>query len=94
MNSAETFSGACEQGRASAALIRSSRSLTAFQCVPRMLGLDYFFAHPDKAWPVIEDIFYDNFGSARPNKAHEVPAAWETKGILKTLITPNIDSAQ
>ena len=57
-----------------------------------MLELDFFLSHPDKAWPVIKEIFYDNFGKARPNKAHEVLAAWEAQGLLKTLITQNIDN--
>jgi NAD-dependent deacetylase len=68
-----------------------------------MLELDYFLAHPEKAWPVIREIFYDHFGKARPNKAHEVLASWERegwprgggsgeRGFLKTLITQNIDN--
>lgn len=59
---------------------------------PRTLELDYFLAHPEKAWPVIKDIFYDNFGKAKPNRAHEVLAAWEARGVLKCLITQNIDN--
>jgi NAD-dependent deacetylase len=59
---------------------------------PRMLELDLFLAHPEKAWPVIREIFYDHFGEARPNKAHEVLAAWEARGLLKALITQNIDN--
>jgi len=59
---------------------------------PRMLELDYFLAHPETAWPVIREIFYDHFGAARPNKAHQVLAAWEAQGLLKTLITQNIDN--
>jgi NAD-dependent deacetylase len=59
---------------------------------PRTLELDYFLAHPDRAWPVIKEIFYDNFGAARPNRAHDVLAAWETRGLLKVLITQNIDN--
>jgi NAD-dependent SIR2 family protein deacetylase len=47
---------------------------------PRTLELDYFLASPARAWPVIKEIFYDNFGKARPNKAHEVLAAWELEG--------------
>jgi NAD-dependent deacetylase len=58
----------------------------------RMLELDYFLAHPEKAWPVIREIFYDHFGAAKPNRAHEVLAAWETRGLLKFLITQNIDN--
>jgi NAD-dependent deacetylase len=61
---------------------------------PRMLELDYFLAHPETAWPVIREIFYDHFGKAKPNRAHEVLAAWEARGLLKCLITQNIDSVQ
>jgi NAD-dependent deacetylase len=61
---------------------------------PRMLELDYFLSHPETAWPVIREIFYDHFGKAKPNKAHEVLAAWEARGLLKVLITQNIDSVQ
>jgi NAD-dependent deacetylase len=61
---------------------------------PRMLELDYFLAHPEQSWPILREIFYDHFGSAKPNRAHEVLAAWEACGLLKTLITQNIDSVQ
>jgi NAD-dependent deacetylase len=43
---------------------------------------------------VIREIFYDHFGAAKPNRAHEVLAAWEARGLLKVLITQNIDSVQ
>jgi NAD-dependent deacetylase len=59
---------------------------------PHTLELEYFLAHPETAWPVIREIFYDNFGQARPNKAHQVLAAWESRGLLKVLITQNIDN--
>jgi NAD-dependent deacetylase len=59
---------------------------------PRTLELDYFLADPARAWPVIREIFYDNFGKAKPNRAHEVLAAWEARGFLKCLITQNIDN--
>jgi NAD-dependent deacetylase len=59
---------------------------------PRMLELDYFLAHPGTAWPMIREIFYEHFGTAKPNRAHEVLAAWEALGRLKTLITQNIDN--
>jgi NAD-dependent deacetylase len=59
---------------------------------PRMLELDYFLAHPDQSWPILREIFYDHFGAARPNKAHEVLAAWEARRLLKCLITQNIDN--
>jgi len=59
---------------------------------PRTLELGYFLANPAQAWPVIREIFYDNFGRAKPNKAHEVLAALEAAGRLKCLITQNIDN--
>jgi len=59
---------------------------------PRMLEIDYFGAHPERSWPILREIFYDHFGKARPNRAHEVLAAWEARGLLKTLITQNIDN--
>ena len=64
-----------------------------------MLELDY------DCLAAIKEIFYDNFGRARPNKAHEVLAAWERdgwprgagsdgRGLLQCLITQNIGSVQ
>ena len=58
---------------------------------PRTLELDYFLASPVRAWPVIKEIFYDNFGNARPNAAHLAVARLEAAGTLKVLITQNID---
>jgi NAD-dependent deacetylase len=59
---------------------------------PRTLELDYFLAHPADAWPVIREIFYDNFGMAKPNAAHLALARLEAAGTLKVLITQNIDN--
>jgi NAD-dependent deacetylase len=59
---------------------------------PRLLEIRYFLAHPEVSWPVLREIFYDHFGAAKPNRAHEVLAAWEARGLLKTLITQNIDN--
>jgi len=69
---------------------------------PRLLELDYFRRHPERAWPILREIFYEHFEKARPNLAHEVLAAWETRGagpdgsggLLKVLITQNVDSVQ
>jgi NAD-dependent deacetylase len=59
---------------------------------PRMLELDYFLAHPGAAWPVIREIFYEHFGAAKPNRAHLALARLETEGLLKVLVTQNIDN--
>lgn len=59
---------------------------------PRLLELSYFLKHPEESWPVLKEIFYDHFGAARPNRAHEVLASWEARGLLKTVITQNVDN--
>jgi NAD-dependent deacetylase len=59
---------------------------------PRMLEIRFFLERPEAAWPVLKEIFYNHFGAARPNRAHEVLAAWEARGLLKTVITQNIDN--
>jgi len=65
---------------------------------PRTLELDYFLADPARAWPVIREIFYDNFGTAMPNEAHlalarlEAAGGTDGRGRLQVLITQNIDN--
>jgi NAD-dependent SIR2 family protein deacetylase len=50
---------------------------------PNTLGLEYFQANPERAWPILKEIFYEHFEKAKPNRAHEVLAAWETRGWLR-----------
>lgn len=57
-----------------------------------VLEISYFRAHPNESWLVIRDVFFEKFRLAQPNKAHCVLAAWEQRGLLKTLITQNIDN--
>jgi NAD-dependent deacetylase len=60
---------------------------------PQILDLGYFHAHPLESWRVIKEIFYDYMGSrARPNAAHRLLAALERLGILRGVITQNIDN--
>ncbi len=59
---------------------------------PRCLDIGYFHEHPEAAWRAIKEIFYDFFGNARPNDAHRALAILEQKGIVKALITQNIDN--
>ena len=59
---------------------------------PVVLDIDYFHTHPLESWKVIKEIFYDFFGKARPNDAHRVLAEMEDKGLLKNIITQNIDN--
>ncbi len=59
---------------------------------PKYLELSYFRRHPEKCWRILEEIFYEHFAAARPNDAHRVLARLEERGLLKSLITQNIDN--
>ena len=59
---------------------------------PEVLDINYFYNNPEKSWKVIKKIFYDFFGRAKPNAAHHVLAEWEKAGLLKAVITQNIDN--
>lgn len=59
---------------------------------PYVLDIDYFYSHPEEAWKVIREIFYDFFGKAQPNQAHIVLAQMEKAGLLSAVITQNIDN--
>src|SRR6056297_202870 len=59
---------------------------------PEVLELSYFRQNTQKSWEVIKQIFYDFFGRAKPNPAHEIIASWEKAGLIKSVITQNIDN--
>ena len=59
---------------------------------PQVLELSHFHRYPHESWVVIKEIFYDFFGKAKPNAAHIALARLEKMGILKSLITQNIDN--
>ncbi len=59
---------------------------------PMVLDTRYFHQHPAQSWAVIKEIFYDFFGKAKPNMAHHALANLEGKGLLKNIITQNIDN--
>ncbi|PLX11760.1 MAG: RNA polymerase subunit sigma [Marinilabiliales bacterium] len=59
---------------------------------PIILDLNYFKSNPYESWTVIKEIFYDFFGAAKPNAAHKGLAKLEEAGILKSVITQNIDN--
>ncbi len=58
---------------------------------PGYLMIDYFLGNPLKSWELIRELFYENFGRAKPNLAHIALAKMEERGLLKTVITQNID---
>jgi NAD-dependent deacetylase len=59
---------------------------------PIVLDINYFKNNPKESWEVIKEIFYDFFGKASPNLAHESLAKMEAKAYLKSVITQNIDN--
>ncbi len=59
---------------------------------PNILDLNNYLQAPDKSWPAIKALFYDFFGKAKPNEAHYKLAELERKGLLKEIITQNIDN--
>ena len=59
---------------------------------PIILDISYFRNNSPKSWEVIKEIFYDFFGNAKPNAAHFALAELENMGIVKSVITQNIDN--
>ncbi len=59
---------------------------------PKFIEIDYFHEHNKESWALIKEIFYDFFGRAKPNAAHQAIAELETRGLVKTVITQNIDN--
>lgn len=59
---------------------------------PMILDLNRYYYGSDESWPVIKRLFFDFFGKAKPNPAHEILANWEAKGLLQSIITQNIDN--
>ncbi|OHD28355.1 MAG: hypothetical protein A2Y38_26145 [Spirochaetes bacterium GWB1_59_5] len=57
----------------------------------RHLELDFFMRAPELAWKTIRKIFYTFTLSVEPNEAHRVLARWEQDGLLRIVITQNID---
>lgn len=59
---------------------------------PQTLEIHYFMSHPEESWRVIREIFYNSFAKAEPNAAHLGLAELESRGLLKAVITQNIDN--
>lgn len=59
---------------------------------PSILDLSTYLQTPELAWPAIKTLFYDFFGNAKPNLAHFKLAELEKRGLLKEIITQNIDN--
>lgn len=58
----------------------------------RYFDLGYFVSEPENCWKLLKQIFFDHLGKAEPNFAHKAIAELEKQGIIKTVITQNIDN--
>lgn len=58
---------------------------------PKFIELSFFYSNPKKSWEEMRKIFFNSMGTAQPNKAHQVLGDLEKKGIIKGIITQNID---
>jgi len=59
---------------------------------PVFLDINYFHLNPRESWILIKEIFYDFFGEAKFNDAHLALADMEKQGLIKAIITQNIDN--
>ncbi len=59
---------------------------------PIILDIDYYQQHTEESWKAIKRLFFDFFGTAKPNAAHYALASMEKMGLLKSVITQNIDN--
>ena len=57
----------------------------------KFASIDHFFKEPTYYWNFFKDIRYPIISAARPNPAHKTLAELEEKGLLRCLITQNID---
>jgi NAD-dependent deacetylase len=58
--------------------------------VMRIINIDFFKAHPDQFYSFYRQYF--NFPAVEPSKAHYVLARLEEQGIIKGVVTQNIDN--
>lgn len=59
---------------------------------PSILDLSNYLNNPQQSWPAVKELFFDFFGNSQPNEAHYGLARLEQMGILKEIITQNIDN--
>lgn len=59
---------------------------------PKFVEIGYFMQHPVESWEVLREVFFRQMLQACPNAAHQVLAHWEKQGLLKAVITQNIDN--
>lgn len=58
---------------------------------PKFIEINFFLADPVRSWQEMKKIFFTDMDAATPNAAHRTLATLEGKGLLKGVITQNID---
>lgn len=58
---------------------------------PKFIEINFFCSDPARSWQEMKKIFFSSMDAAKPNQAHEVIALLEQKGLVKGVITQNID---
>lgn len=59
---------------------------------PMTFEISYFMENTAVSWAAIHDIFYELFGRVLPNAAHYALAELEARGLVKEVITQNVDN--
>jgi NAD-dependent deacetylase len=59
---------------------------------PSVLDIQRFYTSPQNTWTFLKEVFYPSLNLARPNLAHQCLNLLEKRGILKNIITMNIDN--
>jgi NAD-dependent deacetylase len=59
---------------------------------PEILDINFFKQHPKESWREIVKMFFEVIDLAKPNAAHYALADMEKTGLLKVIITQNIDN--
>lgn len=58
---------------------------------PKFIEINFFLSNPARSWQEMKKIFFTDMDEAHPNTAHIVLGNMEQKGLLKGVITQNID---
>jgi NAD-dependent deacetylase len=59
---------------------------------PSLLEITTYKNNTAESWEAVKSVFYDTFKTASPNMAHNILYHWEKRGLLKYVITQNIDN--
>ena len=58
---------------------------------PKFIEINFFLSNPLRSWQEMKKIFFTDMDQAAPNPAHRTLAALESQGLVKGVITQNID---